>query len=185
MFLFFCCDGTEVICGFVDEHACVCPRLLCPAELKCFSCDIGSSESHLWISDSICSKDGKTDRGFSTCGDVIVLRVAAAWRNTQFSLSCSWIPLYTDGRTLIAENQYAEFSGSFSPAAALSLAVCAPVETLIVFPPLSWQSRDCRSHLPVKVPQERTVRDYNGERWAVCTLEPVGHVICRVCIIFF
>lgn len=45
-----------IIQRFGGDHAwsCIFPGLLCPTEIRCFSC--GSSESHLWISGSICSK---------------------------------------------------------------------------------------------------------------------------------
>lgn len=51
------------------------------------------------------------------------------------------------------------------------------------FPALSWQSCDCHGDLPVTVPQEATALDYDVKGWTLCTLEPEGRSICRVCII--
>lgn len=167
----------------VEDHAwsCIYPGLLCLVEFWCFSC--GSSESHLWISGSVCSKDGKTNCGigFWVCGDVIVLHVAVTYRNTQLSLSCSYSPLHTDGLTPTAENQYHEEFWLRSTCWS-SVSVCAPVETSLVFH-LSAGSPVTRCDLPVTVPQEATALDYNVQGWTLCTLEPGGRVFCRVCII--
>lgn len=51
------------------------------------------------------------------------------------------------------------------------------------FPALSWQSCDCHGDLPVTVPQEATALDYDVKGRTLCTLEPEGRSICRVCII--
>lgn len=118
--------------------------------------------------------------GFSVCGDVIVLHVAVSYRNTQLSLSCSYITLHTDGHTLTAENQfYEEFFGSVLPAGALSLCLCSSGK-FIRFAALSWQSCDCRSDLPVTVSQEATALGYNVKGWILCTLELGGRVICSL-----
>lgn len=49
----------------------------------------------------------------------------------------------------------------------------------------SWQSCDRHGDLPSAGPQEGTLLlwrfDCNAERWAVCTLEPVGRRICWIC----